>query len=305
MSILTTDKITEIFCITDDFCKEFSKEMKKVPQLPQGGKRHRNRSCTMSESEIMTILLLYHFGSFKNFKHFYLHYVCIHLKKEFPNALSYNRFIQIEHRVFVSMMFFLNTVCFGKCTGITFVDSTKIAVCNNKRIYNNHVFKELAKRGKSTMGWFYGFKLHLVCNDKGELLSFCLTPGNVDDRNPKTLKTLTKKLFGKLFGDRGYISAALFERLFNEGVHLVTGIKSNMKNRLMPLYDRIMLRKRSVIETINDELKNICDIEHSRHRSIHNFIMNLIAALGAYCFFDKKPAIKVDFVPQDGQLSLF
>ena len=158
------------------------------------------------------------------------------------------------------------------------------------------------------MGWFYGFKLHFVCNDKGELLSFCLTPGNIDDHDPKTLQSLTKKLFG----DKGYISQSLFETLFNQGVHLVTGIRSNMKNRLMTLRDRILLRKRSVmviercrnIETINDILKNTCDVEHSRHRSIHNFIMNLIAALGAYSFFDKKPAIKVDLEPQYGQLAM-
>ena len=202
-------------------------------------------------------------------------------------------------------MFFLNAICFGKCTGITFVDSTKIAVCNNKRIYRNKVFQDIAKRGTHTMGWFYGFKLHFVCNDKGEMLSFCLTPGNIDDRDPKTLQFLTKEFFGRIFGNKGYISKTLFEMLFNEGVHLVTGIRSNMKNRLMPLRDRIMLRKRSVIETINDILKNTCDIEHSRHRSIHNFIINLIAAIGAYCFFDKKPAIRIDVEPQYGQLSIF
>ena len=304
--MLTIDKITEIFCITDDFCQNFALELAKHPKLPaEDEKKHRNRPCEMSDSEIITILMLFHFGSFRNFKHFYLHYICVHLKKEFPKALSYNRFVQIEHRVFMPMMFFLNTVCFGKCTGITFIDSTKIAVCNNKRIYRNKVFQDIAKRGKSTMGWFYGFKLHLICNDKGELLSFCLTTGNIDDRDPKTLQFLTKKLFGKLFADKGYISQSLFETLFSEGVNLVTGIKSNMKNRLMPFWDRIMLRKRSIIETINDMLKNTGNVEHSRHRSIHNFIMNLIAALGAYCFFDKKPAIKVDFVPQHGQLALF
>jgi hypothetical protein len=202
-------------------------------------------------------------------------------------------------------MFFLNTVCFGSCTGITFVDSTSIRVCHNKRIRRNRVFEGIARTGKNTMGWFYGFKLHLVCNDKGELLSFCLTPGNVDDRDPQTLKTLTKKLFGKLFGDKGYIPASLFETLFNNGVHLVTGIRSNMKNRLMSFYDRIMLRKRSVIETMNDELKNICEVEHTRHRAIHNSVMNLIAALAAYCFFDKKPAIRFDRKPTNGQLELF
>jgi hypothetical protein len=304
--MLTQDKITEIFCITDEFCKKFDEEVKNLNKLPGDGKRRRNRPCEMSDSEIITILIMYHFGDFKNFKHYYLHFIRIHLKKEFPEALSYSRFIQLEPRVFMPMMFFLNCICFGKCTGITFVDSTKIAVCHNKRIFNHRVFQDIAKRGKSTMGRFYGFKLHFVCNDRGgEILSFCLTPGNVDDRNPQTIKTLTKKLFGKLFADRGYISQPLFEMLFNDGVHLVTGIKRNMKNRLMPLYDRIMLRKRSVIETINDELKNICDVEHSRHRSLHNFIMNLIAALGAYSFFDKKPAIRYDMEVPAGQLSLF
>ena len=274
--MLTKNKITEIFCITDDFCKKFDEEVKNLKKLPDNGRPRRNRPCEMSDSEIITVLILYHFGVFKNFKHFYLHFIRIHLRHEFHKALSYSRFIQLEARVFMPVMFFPNPVCFGKCTGITFVDSTKIAVCHNKRIFNHNIFKEIAKRGKSTTGRFYGFKLHFVCNDKGEIMSFCLTPGNVDDCDPKTIKTLTKKLFGKLFADRGYISQPLFEMLFNDGVHPVSGIKSNMKNRLMSLYDRIMLRKRSVIEIINDRLKNICDVEHSRHRSFHNFIMNLI-----------------------------
>ena len=153
--MLTIDKITEIYCIADDFCKEFAQEFKKLQMLPEDGKKHRNRSCEMSDSEIMTVLLLFHFGSFKNFKHYYLHYICVHLKKEFPERLSYNRFVAIEHRVFVPMMFFLNTVCFGKCTGITFADSTSIKVCHNKRIKRNKVFDGIAKVGKSTVGWFY------------------------------------------------------------------------------------------------------------------------------------------------------
>jgi hypothetical protein len=114
---------------------------------------------------------------------------------------------------------------------------------------------------KSSKYRFYGFKLHPVCNDRGEPLSFCLTSGNMDDRNPETLKVLTKNLFEKLFGDKGYISSALFKMLFDSGVHLVTGIRSNMKNRLMSMHDRIVLRKYSVIETINDQLKNICETE--------------------------------------------
>ena len=205
----------------------------------------------------------------------------------------------------IPLLMFLKLICFGTCTGITFVDSTKISVCKDKRIKRNKVFKGLAEVGKSSMGWFFGFKLHLVCNDKGELLNFCLTKGNVDDRNPDVFKVLSKELFGKLYGDKGYISSTLFELLFNDGIHLITGIKSNMKNRLMSFRDRILLRKRAVIETINDELKNICQIEHSRHRGTANFIMNLLAALSAYCFFDKKPAIKFEREPPSRQLELF
>lgn len=306
MSLLTKDKITQIFCLADDFCKEYSAEIDSHKKLPADEvKKTRNRKHAMSDSEIITILMLYHFGTFKNFKSFYLFYVGEHLRSEFPKQLSYSRFIAIEHKVFAPMMLFLNIVCFGECTGISFVDSTKISVCHNKRIYRHKTFDGFAKRGKSTMGWFYGFKLHFVCNEKGEILSFYFSAGNIDDRDTRIFEVLKKKLFGKLYGDKGYVSQSLFEMLFTQGIHIVTGLKSNMKNRLMPLFDKIMLRKRSVIETINDELKNICDIEHSRHRSIHNFLMNLIAALGAYCFFEKKPTIRFERTYEKQQLALF
>ena len=204
MSLFTKDKVTEIFCMADDFFQEYYREIQKNKSLPTtNGKKTRNRSHLMSDSEIMTILMLYHFGSFKNFKHFYLMYIGVTLGSEFPTQLSYNRFIAIEHKVFAPMMLFLNLCCFGKCTGITFVDSTKISVCHNKRIFNHKVFKHLAQRGKSTMGWFYGFKLHFVCNENGEIISFFFSPGNTDDRDINVFNALKNKLFGKLYGDRG------------------------------------------------------------------------------------------------------
>ena len=155
------------------------------------------------------------------------------------------------------------------------------------------------------MGYFYGFKLHLVINDKGEILNFLITQENVDDRQPLNNKNFIKQIKGKLFGDKGYISKTLTSVLFLDGIHLITNIRNNMKNTLMELKDKILLRKRSVIETVNDELKNICQIEHSRHRSFDNFIVNIISAIIAYSFFPKKPSIKFEKQPDSNQLACF
>ena len=179
----------------------------------------------------------------------------------------------------------------GKPTGISFIDSTSLKVCHNRRIYSHKVFKLYAARGKNSVGWFYGFKLHLVINDRGEICSFYLTAGNVDDRNIGIIDSLCRELWGKLFGDRGYISKALFERLYRQGIQLITRLRKNMKNVLMDMGDKILLRKRAVIESVNDFLKNICQVEHSRHRSIPNFLVNLLAAISAYSFLPHKPSI--------------
>lgn len=297
--MLTDDKITEIFCICDDFCKEFDKEIEKNSIKATDGRKHRHRKGLMSDAEIMTILICFHFNTFRNFKHYYLFYVQKHMRHLIPEQLSYNRFVEVESKVSVQMMLFLQLFCFGECTGISFVDSTCVPVCHNKRIRNNKVFKDYAEIGKSTMGWYYGFKLHLICNEKGELLNFMLTRANVDDRNENVFNRLADNVFGKLYADKGYISQTLFDRLFSQGLNIVTGFKSNMKNKLMSLYDKLMLRKRSVIETINDELKNVAQLVHSRHRSVINFSMNVLGALAAYSFFEKKPAINIDFEIED------
>ena len=202
------------------------------------------------------------------------------------------------------MTIFLKTCCLGESTGISFIDSTPIRVCKNKRIKRNKVFNGLAQVGKSTMGYFFGFKLHIVINDKGELLNFVITPGNTDDREPLKNASFIKALKGKLYADKGYIDKKLTKLLFLDGLHLITSIRNNMKNVLMELKDKILLRKRSVIETVNDELKNICQVEHSRHRSFSNFLTNLLSGLIAYSFFPKKPAIKYDPV-ETTQLAVF
>jgi hypothetical protein len=305
--MINEGKVTEIFCAIDEFCILFEKENgKKLLLGSEDGKKRRMRKASMSDSEIMTILLVFHFGSFRNFKHYYLFYIKQTLASYFPTALSYNRFVELESRVFFQLMYFLNLKGFGTCTGISFVDSTMIPVCHNLRRYANKVFKGIATDGKGTMGWCHGFKLHLVCNDRGEIISFVLSGAHVSDKDPEVLKILAKRLYGKLFADRGYISQPLFDFLFEDGIHLVTGIKSNMKNKLMPLCDKLMLRKRYIIETINDMLKNEAQVVHSRHRSLNNFIMNLISALGAYCFFDNKPQALTGYVVEDTkQLTIF
>jgi hypothetical protein len=293
------DKITEIFYLTDEFCKDFEKTISKHTL----GNEPR-RKPKMSQSEVITIMILFHFGSFKNMKHFYEYFVKQHLKSEFPQTVSYNRFVELMQSVILPMTIFLKTCCLGNCTGISFVDSTSVSVCKNKRIPRHKVFDGIAQRGKTTMGYFYGFKLHFIINDKGEILSFVITPGNVDDREPLKDKKFIEKIKGKLYADKGYISQKITEVLFVDGLHLITHIRNNMKNILMEMKDKILLRKRSVIETINDELKNICSIEHSRHRSFENFITNLVSGLIAYSFFSKKPAIKYETIQTD-QLALF
>lgn len=287
------DKITEIFVKVDDFCNLFETEIKKH-QLNSADTKTRNRSTGLCSSETISLLIAFHGGHFRNFKHFYTDYVLVHLKDEFPGAVSYNRFIELSHRHAIAFMLFLHYCCRGECTGISFIDSTVLRVCHNKRIKRNKVFKGVAQVSKSTMGWFFGFKLHLIINDKGEILSFFLTKGNVDDRDAKTITSMTKELFGKIFGDKGYISKALSDLLFGNGIQLITAVKRNMKEKALSNEEKLLLRKRSVIETVNDELKNICQVEHTRHRSISGFLLNIMAAIAAYSFFPKKPSIKKD-----------
>ena len=296
---LTSDKITEIFYLADEFCQEFSSSVQpyRIGNVPKKKPR-------ISQSEVIAIMVLFHLGGYRNLKHFYLGYVQKHLEGYFPDTVSYNRFVELTAQVCLPMTLFLKMCCMGKCTGISFVDSTPLRVCKNKRIKRNKVFRETATTGKSTMGWFFGFKLHLIINDKGEVLNFVLTQANVDDREPLKDRKFVEKIKGKLYGDKGYLGKGLTELLFVDGLHLVTSIRNNMKNVLMELKDKILLRKRSVIETVNDELKNLCQIEHSRHRSFSNFIANTISALIAYCFLPKKPAIKYQPVESD-QLTVF
>jgi len=291
--MLTSSKIVEIFCSIDDFCLDFVPKWKK--QLI-GKPRKRNKPSKLSLSEIMTIQVLFHLSGYRNFKTFYLSMIKGHISSYFPTAVSYNRMVELMRDSLIPLAIYLKNYGVGDCTGISFIDSTPLRVCHNRRIHNHKVFDGLARRGHCSIGWFFGFKLHLIVADTGEVVDFMLTPGNVNDRKPLKVERFIKKLFGKLFGDKGYIGKELFKSLFFRGIHLVTKLKKNMKSKtITPIMDAILLRKRAVCESIIDQLKNIFQIEHSRHRSPSNFLNNLFTALIAYNFTEKKPSITTNY----------
>lgn len=287
--------IVALFCDLDKFAVEFEPLLRR--RLLADGRPHRNRPSRMHLGEVMTILVLFHDSGYRTFKHFYLRHVGTHLRGEFPRLLSYNRFVERVPQALLALACYLRTRR-AACTGVSFVDSTPLRVCHNARINGHRVMRGLAARGKTSTGWFYGFKLHLLVSDRGELLDLCLTPGNVDDRQP--VDRLAADLFGRLVGDKGYISRDLFGRLFARGLRLITRIKSNMKNGLMPLFDKLLLRKRAIIETVIDQLKNVCQVEHSRHRSPLNYFADVIAGLVAYTYRDKLPSLNLR--PEDLRL---
>jgi len=291
--MISKSKITEIFYLLDEFNKQYTATLENSGINDSQIKR-RNRKPIMSDSEIMTILVLFHLKSYRSLKSFYLDYVCRHMRSDFPKTLSYNRFVERQRNVVQPLGVFLQLYCKGECTGISFLDSTSIKVCHVKREKQNRVFEGFAEKGKGTMGWFYGFKLHIIINDKGEIVDFVITKGNVDDRKPLKDKRFHKKVFGKIYADRGYIGKDLFDLLFVDGIHLVTKLRKNMKKKAIDFYDKVLLRKRSVVESVNDVLKNQCYIEHTRHRSFNNFITNMLAGLIAYSVLPKKPSIKIN-----------
>jgi transposase len=287
--------LEELFCSVDDFCQRF--EPLWHQQRLADGHKHRHRTAQLTLSEMMTIQIAFHQSHYRHFKAFYTQKVCTDWRDAFPDLVSYHRFVEGIPSLLIPLSVYLHQ-CFGSCTGVSVMDATKLQVCHNRRINTHKVFKGIAQRGKTSVDWFFGLKLHLVCNDRGELLNITLTAGNTDDRQP-VLKLLNG-LTGKVLADRGYVSQSLFETLLTQmGIQLITKPKRNMKNKLMPLMDKLLLRKRSVIETIIDQLKNISQIEHSRHRSPVNCIVNLVCGLIAYCHQPKKPSLNINefFLP--------
>jgi hypothetical protein len=234
---MNADIITGIYCEVDDFCKALESYCTSH-SLPSGKRMKWFPASRLSLSEVLSIIVLFHLSGYRCFKWYYQRYVCPHLREYFPTPVSYTRFVELMGYALVPLTLYTQGLRRGKCSGISFIDSTSLEVCHNLRIYSHKVFKGHATRGKSSTGWFYGFKLHLVINDIGEICSLCLTGGNGDDRNRDVITLLCRELCGKLFGDRGYISQTLFEHLYEQGIELITRIRKNMKNKLMDVGTR-------------------------------------------------------------------
>jgi Transposase DDE domain len=279
--------ITALYCCLDDYCKVFE-EWEGHRLIPSGKKRRRKGKLCLSE--MLFIMVLFHLSPFRHFKAFYLYGVGHQYRGCFDEIPHYDRFVSLMPRLFVPLMILMHCMS-GEKTGIYFADSTKLAVCHNRRISRHKVFDGMAARGKTTMGWFYGFKLHFISNHTGEIMAFKITPGNTADS--AVLDDITKNLQGKMFADKGYIGKELFKKLWQRGLHLITGIRRNMKNYLMPLADKIMLRRRFLIETVLDTLKSGMGLEHSRHRSPVNAMVHVLSCLVAYTFRPGKPCISL------------
>ena len=283
------DKTTELLCLIDDFCQQFEPLLEQR-MLDSSDKQRRNRTGSMSLSEMTAIVVLFHTMRGRQFKEFYRGTVCRFMTSQFPRQLSYCRFVALMPRCAVVLAALFQTLK-GSCTGISIADSTPLAVCHNLRIKRHKVFKEVAQRGKSSTGWFYGFKLHAAINHQGELLAVKVTPGNVDDR--KGLLAIASNLLGKLYADKGYIGKDFARKMKDFGLDVVTRVRKNMKEVVHSGFDQALLRKRSLVETVFDELKNLCQIEHTRHRSLSNFAVNLMAGIVAYCLQPVKPRISL------------
>ena len=277
--------LLDIFCLIDDFCKHFESETRGYFLTHSQNVRKRKRKCRMHLSEIMTIIVMFQMSHYKTFKDFYICCIC---QKDFPCLLSYNRFIELMPSAFMPLLLLIKSLK-GEENGKYFIDSTKLPVCHNLRINRHKVFKDSAERGKTSTGWFFGFKLHLIINSKGDIMNFLLTNGSIHD--VKVVDKLSDKLKGWLFGDKGYISNSLSKSLKERGLELFTSIKKNMKKKILDPLQKHYMKQRNIIETMIGQLKHMMTIDHTRHRSIMNFQVNVLGGLLAYIFKPKKVSV--------------
>lgn len=273
------NQLVSIFCEIDDFCNELDQHCKNY-MLSGPKKNKRGPACCLSISEIMTILVIFQMSRFRDFKNFYCGFLSFYHKGYFPNLPSYGRFVNLINRAIFPLTIFTQIKA-GKQTGIYYIDSSCLPVCHIKRSRRHKTFDVIAEYGKTSVGWFFGLKLHIVTNDKGELLAFKITTGSKSDS--KEAVPLLKSFKGLAFGDKGYIGKKIFEELLNGGLKLITRKRKNMKDKLdLSSYEKQLLNQRGIIETVIGHLKHCYQVWHTRHRSIMNAMTHLVAALAAY-----------------------
>ena len=295
--------IIALFCEIDDFFLTYEKRMASQC-LPEAlAIETRGRPRQLHPSEVMTLLIAFHQSGYRTFQHFYERHVCVYWRTEFPHLVSYSRFVQLEKEVLTLLRLYLATPL-GDCSGISFVDSTRLRVCDTKRISSHRVFAGKAERSKTSMGGFYGFKLHLIINDIGDLLDVVLTPANTDDRKPLWGMNPDGQFHGSLSADKGYISKDLREKLHKQDVNLVYKVRKNMDPLDVSVCDEVLLKKRTLVESVIKELKTQTQVEHSRHRSFENFQVNVASALIAYQLSANKPSLNFDELQQSSDLPL-
>ena len=281
--MLLRDKITEIYVGFDDYMKE---------KFPSADKSFSfTNQPKLSLSEMASIEIGYHQSVYKCFKYYYQEEILLNLKSYFPNAVSYERFVTLKNRLNPYLEAFLRDTRLALPTDANFIDASKLEVCHIMRAPSNKVFKDTAKHGRTIMGYFFGFKFHIIINHFGQLVDVYISAGNVADNNKVLLRKITENFLGLLIGDKGYITS-LKNELLEKGINLVTKTRKNMEQIKYTPRVEYYKRHRGLIETTNDLMKNKANIQHTRHRNKINFEVNLWAALIAYTYNDKLPAIK-------------
>jgi hypothetical protein len=167
------ERLTEVFCAVDDFCQAFEAQWK--PYLLDSGATPRGPKPGLAVSAISTLLLVWHSSRFKYLKNFYHGFAAPFLRQCFPGMPGYEQFVTVQQRAFVPLIFFLLSRL-GNTSGIYYIDRTSLPVCDNHRIHRHQTCAGLAARGNTSMGWFLGFKLHLVFNHLNQIVACKLTP---------------------------------------------------------------------------------------------------------------------------------
>jgi hypothetical protein len=287
------NKLISLYIEIDDLLKAYKVFLTKRG-LPED--QRPTRIPALSAAEICTILVAYHHSGYKCFEYYYRRVVLSTHQDYFPDAPTYERFLDYLPRVtHLLYLWLFYTTCRAQRTGLYFIDSKKLEVCHIKREYSHRVFQGLAAKGKTSTGYFFGLnrvggRLHMVINNLGEIICFLITPGNVADNNHKALQYLLKGLQGVCVGDKGYLTT-LFEWFYEQELEIVKRPRKNMRTLPIANYKHQLINLRPVIESAFDIMGTICDIDHTRHRSPVNAVTHLLAGLVAYQHLPQKPCV--------------